>query len=157
MEISKTILSKQFLTLNIIFIALLSAQFFYFLIGIILIQSGSALNQNELDRIFMFITPVVVFIGFWAAKFIYARLISGFDKSSSLENKLMSYRNANIVRLALIEGSNIFNISIMIITANYLYSAYFVLLIAFYIMFRPSKDKFILEYEVSGDDVIKIL
>ena len=149
--------SKQFITLNIIFIALLGAQLIYFVIGLFLIQAGSVPMQNELDKIFMFITPVIVLSGIIAAKFIYSKMVSAFDKNQPLENKIMSYRNASIVRLALIEGVNIFNISIMIITGNYLYTAYFLILIAFYILFKPSKDNFVVEYQISSDDVIKIL
>jgi hypothetical protein len=157
MELNNTSVSKQFITLNIIFIALLSAQFIYFAIGLFLIQTGSVPVQTELDKIFMFIAPVIVLSGIIAAKFIYSKMVSSFDKNLPLDNKIMSYRNSGLVRLALIEGVNIFNISIMIITGNYLYTAYFLILIAFYILFKPSKDNFIVEYQISSDDVIKIL
>lgn len=147
----------HFLQLNIIFLALLIVQIIYFGIFFFLVSADNLLIQAELDRILMFIIPVIVLSGILAAKYIYTKIVAGFDKNLSIERKIMSYRNASIIRLALVEGVNILNITAMLITGNFLYSAYFLILIVFYVLFKPSKDKFIVEYEVSGDDVTKIL
>jgi hypothetical protein len=148
---------KFFTTINILFFALIGGQTIYFLVGLFLIQSGNKEGFGGLNTIFMFITPVVVLSSILASKFIYTKQVTTFDKNLLLENKLVSYRTANIVRLALLEGANIFNISIMIITANYFFAALFIIIISLFLLNRPTKAKFILEYEISADDALKIL
>ena len=148
---------KFFTTMNVLFFTLISGQTIYFIIGLFLIQSGNIEGFDGLNTILMFITPVVILSSILASKFIYTKQVTMFDKNLSLENKLVSYRTANIVRLALLEGANIFNISIMIITANYFFAALFIIIIALFLLNRPAKAKFILEYEISADDALKIL
>ncbi len=151
------IFKNYFQTLNIIFIALFSGQTIYFFVGLFMIQSGNIDGFGGLNTIFMFITPIVVLSSILASKFIYAKQVTEFDKSLTLENKLVSYRTANIIKLALLEGANIFNISIMIITANYFFAALFIIIIVLFFFNRPTKEKFIMDYEVSADDALKLL
>jgi len=151
------IFKNYFQILNIIFIALLSGQTIYFFVGLFMIQSGNIDGFGGLNTIFMFITPVVVLSSILISKFIYTKQVTEFDKSLSLEKKLVSYRTANIIRLALLEGANIFSVSIMIITANYFFAALFIVVIVLFFFNRPTKEKFIMDYEVSADDALKLL
>lgn len=153
----KSKVEKFFTTINILFFALLSGQTIYFIIGLFLIQSGNMEGIPGLNTIFMFITPIVVLTSILASKFIYSKQVASFDRASSLENKLVSYRTNNIVRLALLEGANIFNISVMIITASYFFAAFFIIIIVLFFLSRPTKEKFIMDYEISSDEAIKIL
>ena len=154
---NKSKVEKFFTTINILFFALLIGQTIYFFIGLFLIQSGNMKGIPGLNTIFMFITPVVVLTSILASKFIYSKQVVSFDRTSSLENKLISYRSNNIVKLSLLEGANIFNISVMIITASYFFAALFIIIIAFFFLNRPTKEKFIVDYEISSDEAIKIL
>ena len=154
---NKSMVEKFFTTVNILFFALVSGQTIYFFIGLFLIQSGNMQGIPGLNTIFMFITPVVVLTSILVSKFIYSKQVASFDRTSSLENKLIFYRTNNIVKLALLEGANIFNISIMIITANYFFAAFFIIIIALFFLNRPTKEKFIMDYEISSDEAIKIL
>ncbi len=147
---------NYFSILIILFFALLSGQTIYFIAGLFLIQSGNMNGFSGLNIVFMFVTPVVVLASILASKFIYTKQITEFDKSSSLAKKMVSYRKTNIIKLALLEGANIFNISVMIITASYFFAALFVILIILFLLNRPTKEKFIMDYEVSADDELKI-
>ena len=151
------LVEKTFRTNDIIFFAILAGQIIYFLIGLYLIQSGSTEGMESLKTIFMFVTPVVVLSSILAAKFIYSKMIFDFDKTQPLESKLISYRKNNIIKLALFEGANIFNISVMIITADYFFAALFIIIMILFFFNRPTKEKFIMNYEVSADDVLKII
>lgn len=148
---------NYFVTLNIIFFALFSGQVIYFFVALYLIQSGNINEYGGMNTIFMFITPIVVLSSILVSKFIYTKQITMFDKSLPIENKLVSYRTANIIRLALLEGANIFNTSILIITANYFFAALFVIIIILFFFNRPNKEKFIMDYEVSADDAVKLI
>jgi hypothetical protein len=135
-----------FSTLNIIFLGLFSGQIIYFAVALFLIQSGNMQGIEGFETVFMFITLVVVFFSIFASKMIYSKLVNAFDKSKPIEERLNSYRTGNIVKLALIEGANIFTISIMIITADYLYAAFFALLITFFWLNKPGEEKFRMDY-----------
>jgi hypothetical protein len=146
-----------FKTLDVLFFAFLSGQIIYFIVGLFIIQSGELKGFGGLNTIFMFITPVVVLSCIFASRFIYNKQVTEFDKSLPLENKMASFRTANIIKLALLEGANIITVSIMIITANYFFAALFVAVIVLVFFNKPSKEKFIIEYEISADDALKLL
>lgn len=146
-----------FLIINVLFIALLSGQIFYLFIGLFLVQSGNLDGIPGLNMIYMFLTPTVVLFSILSSKFIYSKQVSAFDKTTSLESKLISYRTNNIIRLALLEGANIFSISIMIITASYLFAALSSIILFFFLFNRPNREKFIMDYEISANDALKII
>ncbi len=151
-------IDKFFPTLNIIYIALFSGQLIYFLVGLLILQSSNTGSMTtDLTNIFLFVTPIIVLSSILASRFLYSKHIASFDKSLSLESKLLSYRTGNIVKLALLEGANIFNISVMIITASYFFAALFIVIISLFLINRPSKEKFILDFEISADDALKII
>ncbi|MCU0342198.1 MAG: hypothetical protein MUF28_00070 [Ignavibacterium sp.] len=154
---SNPTIKNFFKTLDAVFFALLSGQIIYFIVGLLIVQSGNITGFGGLNTIFMFITPVVVLTSIFASKFIYNKQVTEFDKSLSLENKMASFRIANIIKLALLEGANIITVSIMIITANYFFAALFVVVIVLVFFNKPSKEKFIIEYEISADDALKLL
>jgi hypothetical protein len=149
--------SKIISTINVIFLALFAGQVFYLMVGLFLIQSGSGQNVSEINTIFMFIVPIVDASTILVAKFIYGKNLTNLDKKLPLESKAQLYQTNNIIKLALLEGANIINVSAMIITANYFFAALFVIIIALYFLNRPTKEKFIMEYEVAPDDVMKVL
>jgi hypothetical protein len=149
--------SKIISNLNIIFLALISGQVFYLLVGLFIIQSGDRNGMTDLNQIFMFIIPVINVSLILAAKFIYRKNLTNLDKSLPLKQKINSFQSNNIIKLALFEGANIVNISIMIITGSYFFAALFVVIIALFLLNKPTKEKFIMEYEISPNDVIKVL
>ncbi|HEX7356439.1 MAG TPA: hypothetical protein VF270_01870 [Ignavibacteriaceae bacterium] len=152
-----SIQANYFPSLNLIFFALLIGQLIYFFVGIFLIQSGNINGFGGMNTVFMFITPVVVLSSIIASKYIYTKQVTEFDKSLPLVNKMTSYRTATIIKLALLEGANIFSISIMIITASYFYAALFLIITALFFLNRPTKEKLIMDYEISDDDALKLM
>jgi len=150
------VFKNNFSALNILFIALFIGQTIYFFVGLYMIQSANIEGFGGLKTIFMFITPILVLAIILASKFIYTKLVTEFDKSSSLDQKLVSFRTTNLIKLALLEGANIFNISVMIIIANYFFAALFIIIIVLFFFSKPNKEKFIMDYEVSVNDALNI-
>lgn len=149
--------SKLRLTLNFLFITLLGAQVMYLLVGLFIIQSGDFKEINGVNNIFMFIIPLIDTAIIFAIKFIYEKGLRDRDKKMSLDSKIKSYQINNIIKLALLEGANIMNTSAMIITANYFYAALFIIIAALFLLNRPTIEKFIMEYELSPEEVVKVL
>ena len=149
--------AKMLQNLNIIFMALLSGQLIYFIVGIVLLQSGQSKGISEMSTMFMYIVPFINVVIILVARFLYGNNLAKLSKEVSIEIKSQSYLTNNIIKLALLEGANLINISIMIITNNYFFAGFFVIIITLYFLNRPSKDKFITEYELSSNDALKLI
>lgn len=158
MDISeKSNYSQIKLTFNILFLALLVSQLIYFLVGLLIIQTGNSETNGDLHIIFMFIVPVINASVILAAKFIYGKSLSNYNRNQSLDSKIKLYQTNNVIKLALLEGANIINISAMIITANYLFGAFFIIICILFFLNKPTIEKFIMEYELQPADTEKIL
>lgn len=157
-QINQNNYKMLFTQINIIYFALFTAQVIYFFIGILLIESGGSIGFEGVETIFLFVTPLVVFTGIYSSRLIYSKQVENSKKNmSSLNAKLLAYRTHLIVRYALLEGLNIFNITIMILTGKFLFAAFFAIVIVFYFLARPSKEAFIMDYEISGEDAAKLI
>lgn len=153
----KTNYSKIKLTFNLLFSALLGSQLIYFIVGLLIIQSGNSDTMPGMNTVFMFIVPVINAAVILTAKFIYGKSLSNLNKDLALESKIKLYQTNNVIKLALLEGANIINISAMIITANYFFGAFFIIISALFFLNKPTIEKFIMEYELKPDDTVKIL
>jgi hypothetical protein len=149
--------TKIRLTFNLLFSALLVAQLIYLLAGLLIIKSNNFEGMTNLNTIFMFIVPVINASVILAAKFIYGKSLLNLDSTQSLNYKLKLYQTNNIIKLALLEGANIINISAMIITGNYFFGAFFVIVFILFFLNKPTVEKFVMEYQLKPDDAVKIL
>jgi hypothetical protein len=149
--------NKMLQNLNVIFYSLIGGQIFYFVAGLFLLKSGQFQKLSEMSTIFMYIIPLINVVFILAAKFIYGKNLSKLDKDESIEKKSQSYLTNNIIKLALLESANLINITIMILTGNYFFAGFFVIITALYFLNKPAKEKFITEYQLSSDDVMKLI
>lgn len=147
----------MFSILNVLFLTFLTGQVLYFTIGLFLVQSGAKQELVQLNNIFLFAVPIIDLFIIITSKSIYTKNVANFDKNLPLENKILSYQTNSIIQLALLEGANIINVSVLIITANYFFAALFVIIISLFLLNKPTKEKFIMQYELNSDDVVKIL
>jgi len=56
-----------------------------------------------------------------------------------------------------LEIANIINVSALIITTNYFFALLFLIIIGLFFINKPTKEKFIMQYELNSDEVMKIL
>ena len=149
--------SKMLQNLNVIFLALISGQIIYFVIGIALLQAEQSWEMSKMSTIFMYIVPLINVIIILLARFIYGKNLTNLSKDVSIEIKLQSYLTNNIIKLALLESANLINVTVMIVTKNYFFAGFFVIIIVLYFLNRPIKEKFVTEYELSPDDAMKVI
>lgn len=143
--------------LNILFLTLMAGQFLYLAIGLFIIQtSDNQLFSNINNTILFTVLIMNVFIIF-TSKFIYNKNVIKFDKQLALENKIQSYQINNLIFLALLEIANIINVSALIITTDYFFTLLFLIIIGLFFINKPTKEKFIMQYELNSDEVMKIL
>ena len=85
------------------------------------------------------------------------RTLMKVDKNSDLITKLNFYRTFKIISFALIEGAGFFALICFMLTENYLYVFVFVFLIGFLFMIRPSREGFVNDFKIYGDETEHIL
>ena len=149
--------NKMLQNLNVIFFSLIGGQILYFLVGLYLLQSGQFQQLSKMSTIFMYIVPLINVVFIMAAKFVYEKKLLKLNKDENIEKKSQSYLTNNIIKLALLEGANLINITIMILTGNYFFAGFFVIIIALYFLNKPTKEKFITEYQLSSDEAMKLI
>jgi len=142
-----------FTTLNIIFIALSAGQLIFF--GVIFfITSQESIQKNlELDSILLYLSPVYSISMVFLSKILYNKNSQSIDKSLDVKSKAMKYRTASIVNWAMLESANLFSLVSFLITGNFVHLLIFTGVFAGFILNRPSKEKFINDYNVASDEI----
>ncbi len=141
---------RFFQQLAVLYGALLLGQLLFFGVVYFLMANNMVDNQSMDDSLFRIIVPIMILGAAGAAYALDRQRQGNMDKLQDLEAKTQHYRNAVILRCALIEGANFFALLAGLLTQNYTYLLYFAVGLLAFIYFRPSKQQFIDQYELSA-------
>jgi len=150
-------INEHFNITFIIFLALLTGMILVFAVSIWLVQSDEFVPNTDMDNLFQIIIPLLGLTAMFISRYLYNKQVMKYDKSSDLISKLNFYRTFKIISFALIEGAGFFTIIGFMITENYLYVFVFVFLIGFLFMIRPSREGFVSDFKISGDEAEHVL
>ena len=75
-------------------------------------------TQSELARLFVYLVPGLVITGILASNIVYRIKLNTVKGSGDLKTKMMGYREALIIRYALLEGPALFALVAIFITNN---------------------------------------
>ncbi len=139
-----------FKQLKIIYFALAAGQVSYFIIVLVLIQRELVMLDKDYSTIWGFIVPVLVVIMVVISRFLYNRMINIKAGNSTREEKLNTFRSANIVKFALLEGANFLSITFYLLTGDFLYAGIFVIVMGIFLVNFPGKERFIAEFGLSS-------
>lgn len=142
-----------FTTLNIIFMALTIGQLIFFGVTFFIASQGSIQKNLDLDSILLYLSPAYSISMIFLSKFLYNKNSLSVDKTLDVKSKFMRYRTASIVNWAMLESANLFSLVSFLITGNYLHLLIFAGVFAGFILNRPSKEKFITDYNVNSDEI----
>jgi uncharacterized membrane protein len=142
-----------FTTLNIIFIALSIGQLIFFGVVFFIASQNSIQRSLDLDSILLYLSPIYSISMIFLSKFLYNKYSQNVDKSLDIKSKAMKYRTASIVNWAMLESANLFSLVSFLITGNYVHLLIFTGVFAGFILNRPSKEKFITDYNVTTDEI----
>lgn len=142
-----------FTTLNIIFIALCIGQLIFFGVVFFIASQNSIQRNLDLDSILLYLSPVYSISMIFLSKFLYNKYSQNVDKSLDVKSKAMKYRTASIVNWAMLESANLFSLVSFLLTGNYVHLLIFSGVFAGFILNRPSKEKFIIDYNVTTDEL----
>lgn len=144
---------NQMRALKIIFYALLAGQVIFFLVAFI-IKDVFSPNQ-EMTKVFDYMVPVFLFGGIFLSRYLYRMMISK-SRDLPLPNKMMNYRTAVVISLAVLEAANMIAITAFMITGEYLYAAASVILFLLFMLSAPGEDKLRTDMEMSTEEISEI-
>uniref|UniRef100_UPI0032163206 hypothetical protein n=1 Tax=uncultured Draconibacterium sp. TaxID=1573823 RepID=UPI0032163206 len=146
--------SKDFFkSIQIIHFALMTGLIFFGAITFYLNYSGLAIeNETEMNTAFMYVVPIFTISGIFASNFLFKQRLKNCVKQSTLKEKLNEYRSALIIKFAIIEGSSFFVVIAYYLTGQYIYLGFLGLLLIIFVTYRPTKEKAIMDLELSHLD-----
>lgn len=143
---------KFFQQLTVLYGALLLGQLLFFGVVYFLVANEMMDNQPMDESVFRTVVPIVILGGVGAAYALDRQRQGNMDRLQDLNAKMQHYRNAVILRSALIEGANFFALLAGLLTQNYTHLLYFAVGLLAFIYFRPSKQQFIDQYDLNAQE-----
>ncbi|HBF87278.1 MAG TPA: hypothetical protein DDX39_01455 [Bacteroidales bacterium] len=143
---------EYFKSLSILWAALVAGQIFFAAIVYYLHKSGNFAVDENLNRIFLVIVPAFVVVGIAGNILFFKAKLKQLKFKKDLSYKMEQYRVALLVSYALIEGPSILGIVAFLLTGNIVFLSLSILIILLFFVNKPSKYKFSLDLELSGDE-----
>ena len=154
---TQKVTSKQYFRINnLLYFALLSGQIVFSAITLFLNHGLMFQPDPSLRDIFIYIVPLFVLNGFVTGNIIYKNRLKKIKKFNSLTSKMTEYRGAIIIRMALLEGASLFSIVIYLITADIAFIAMAGIVVLYFLLLKPSREKVILELELNSTERMKV-
>lgn len=146
--------SKQFFnTLTIIHAGLFIAQITFGAITYLLKSNGMFQSSDpELESMLLIISVVVALGGITASTFVGKAQLNAARQKSSLKDKLVAYKTAVLIKLALLEMPTLFILVCFLLSGNYYLLAFAgAVLVLFYIN-RPTLNNLSIDLELNQSD-----
>ncbi|WP_235295934.1 hypothetical protein [Portibacter marinus] len=127
-------------SISIIHTSLFIGQLMLFAI-LLYLKQDFELKTDFQEDIFLLILPALILSVYFLGNYIYQSRIKSIIPSESLDQKLITYRSAVIIRLALIEGVTLLALMIYFINGNSMYLIMALILLVYFYSLKPGKDK----------------
>jgi hypothetical protein len=144
-------ISEQFRVTGIIYAALIFGLITFFAIALFIVENKNIEPIQSINEIFKFLIPIAGFAVMFLARSIYNKNISSVNFSEDLLAKITKYRTFKIIQWAQIESGAFLSLVGFILTGNYLYAIVFLFLLGYLILIKPSKEQFINDLNISGE------
>ncbi|WP_132435457.1 hypothetical protein [Natronoflexus pectinivorans] len=112
--------------------------------------------DDSLRDVFIYIVPIFVVNGFVAGQIIFKSRLKKIKTYNNLSSKMVAYRGAMIIRLAMLEGASLFTITICFLTADLTFLAISVFIIIYFIILKPTVEKIAVDLELNRSEKIRI-
>ncbi len=111
---------------------------------------------SELAQILQFLVPSVAIVGIIASRMIFKKRLIPIKEDAELKIKMEKYREALIIRMALLEGSALFSMVAVFITNNVNYLIYACCLVVYFIYNKPTLTSAISNLELNQMEISKL-
>ncbi len=144
---------EYFRSLTMVHLALLIGISFFTAIVYFLKYIGGLNAEDGSDlMVFQYLVPGILACCIIASYIFQKNKVKQLKQKSNLLEKLGDYRSAFIFKFALLEGPAFFAITVFLLTANDIYLIYILPIIVIFIIQRPTKDKIVMELELSKEE-----
>lgn len=126
--------------ITIIYLALIIGQLLFAGVSYSIVETNF-LSFDFGSDVFVMLVPALAVGGAFASNFIYNKKIDELTSLESLNNKLIGYQTACIIRYALLEGPALLGIVTYMQTGNLFFLIIAGALIVYFITLRPTKEK----------------
>jgi hypothetical protein len=138
-------------TIPLIHLGLLGGQVL-FAITVLAITPSGKFSINTPNDPYLIAVPIMAIACFTASTVLYRQLLTTAISKPTVQQKIVAYQTAMIIRLALLEGPSLFGIVVYQLTANLLYLAISGIIILFFIIIRPTRDKIATDLNLDYQD-----
>src|SRR5690606_1016406 len=107
------------------------------------LDNNATLNVFPKNDIFFYIVPALALLCFIGSNFIFKTYLNSITTNNTLKGKLSGYQSASLIKYALIEAPAFLAIIMFMNEGNLYYMIIAGVLIAYFFMLRPSKEKII--------------
>lgn len=147
--------SKEYFKItSVIWFTLIGGQVFFGLIAFYLNNNGSYEPEGkDLKEIFIYLVPVFALYGVIAGSIFFKKKLKSSKSKTSLHEKLNEYRTALIIRYALLEGASFFSLVSYLLTGYSLFLYISILIIASFIILKPSGEKASTDLELNPGEI----
>ncbi len=154
MATTQKLTSQQyFQTQTIIHLALIAGQVLFGAVTLYLrLNASETAATPELRQLLMYIVPVAAAAGVFASFQVFKWLLKKAKEKSILPQKIAAYGSAMIVRYAVLEAPSLLGIVAFYLTGDYAFLTISGLIIAFFFIIRPSKEKLIQELKLISSE-----
>lgn len=143
-------MKNDFQQLLIIFGAFVMGQILICLVILVLDPLESAGSAREGSSLYDSLVPIFLLSMIFAVYLINQKREGDGAMLNTLTEKVAHYRQTVILRLAMMEGANLFTLIIILIDGRTYYMIYFVIGLAVFIYFRPAIQNFIASYQLNS-------
>jgi len=157
MESERIKSGEYFIALKIIHIALTVGIVFFMLISIYLQYSGFGTIAQELKNGLYIAVPLFAITGIVASNLIFKQRLRIIADHKNLKEKMINYRTALIIKLALVEGPAFLATVAYMLTGDLIFLGIIIGLLVVFLLYTPTRNKLIVELELSKTETDLII
>lgn len=143
-------------TLRIIFAALIAGLLFFAIVAVFLRQTGAFNETFPYEILFLLIVALFAVSSVGAGLFIFNKSLAAIREKGNLNDKLLDYRSALIVKYATTEAPSFFAIIAYLLTGSFIILGIGLAIIAYFTSMWPTAEKIAAEMNLNPDEKAKL-
>ncbi len=144
--------------INVLFNLIIAPPLLFFFYAFLEKQNATGKQLEDASDLNIKVAAIVLVVGaIVASKVVYGRLVALARQPMDLDQKLQKLLQAFIVRFAILETPMIGLVLLYYYFDGVVYLVMYILILAFYTLNKPSRNKIVMVLGLSGEDRDKVL
>lgn len=141
----------------VIFFAVLAGLIFFVILAYFFVVKKTIPADPDISKIFMFIVPAFAVIEIFLSRFMYHKISRQITANANVFEKISKYRTAKIISWASLEGAGLFSVVAYLLTQLDFFLLIFLVVIAAFVLSKPSVEEFVNDLKIEGNDRNELL